>query len=190
MTKTALIVVDAQQTFKNTAYWSESDLPDYLAQQQRLIDGCAARGVPVVQIFHASEQGPFAVAADRRAIDGLNIHPTVTLTKQVHSALAGTGLMAWLIARGITHLIVSGIRTEQCCETTTRQASDAGFKVDFVTEATLTFPMRHAGGRVYTAAEIRERTELVLDGRFARIFTVDGALAALDARTVPLAAAA
>src|SRR5450830_2052743 len=81
MNQTALIVNDAQQTFKNTAYWSESDLPDYLAQQQRLIDGCAARGVPVVQIFHASEQGPFAVAADRRAIDGLNIHPTVTLTK-------------------------------------------------------------------------------------------------------------
>ena len=108
----------------------------------------------------------------------------------MHSALAGTGLMAWLIARGITHLIVSGIRTEQCCETTTRQASDAGFTVDFVTEATLTFPMRHAGGRVYTAAEIRERTELVLDGRFARILSVDGALAALDGRSAPLAAAA
>jgi nicotinamidase-related amidase len=188
--KTALIVVDAQQTFKHTAYWSESDLPAYLEQQQRLIDGCAERGVPVVQIFHASAQGPFAVAENRRAIDGLRIAPAVTFTKHVHSALAGTGLMAWLIAQGIGRLIISGIRTEQCCETTTRQASDSGFKVDFVTEATLTFPMLHHSGRVYTSAEIRERTELVLAGRFARIVSVAEALAALDPAAPALAAAA
>lgn len=66
----------------------------------------------------------------------------------------------------------------QCCETTTRQAADSGFKVDFVSEATLTFPMTHVlSGRVYTPAEIRERTELVLDDRFARIVTVAQALA-------------
>ena len=69
------------------------------------------------------------------------------------------------------------MRTEQCCETTTRAASDAGFEVDFVTEATLTFAMRHANGRTYTPGEIRERTELVLAGRFATICTVAEALA-------------
>jgi nicotinamidase-related amidase len=77
--------------------------------------------------------------------------------------------------------VVSGIRTEQCCETTTRHASDLGFEVVFVTEATLTFPMTHAAGRTWGAGEIQERTELVLDGRFARITTVAGALALLDA---------
>ena len=44
-------------------------------------------------------------------------------------------------------------------------------------EATLTFPMTDAGGRVWSAAEIRARTELVLAGRFARIATVEQALA-------------
>ncbi|MDB5959255.1 MAG: hydrolase [Massilia sp.] len=178
---TALIVIDAQQTFKHTPYWSESDLPEYLARQQELIDGCVRRGVPVVQIFHVDAKGPFAQAALVRTLDGLTIDPAVTFRKQVHSALAGTGLMAWLIARGITRLIISGIRTEQCCETTTRQAADSGFKVDFVTEATLTFPMRHArSGNAYTAAQIRERTELVLEGRFARIVSVAEALSSLD----------
>jgi len=189
--KTVLLVIDAQQSFKHAPYWSESDLPAYLAQQQRLIDGCAKRGVPVVQIFHADEKGPFSVAADRRAIDGLQIDPRITFTKRVHSALGGTGLMTWLISQGIGHLIVSGIRTEQCCETTTRQAADSGFTVDFVTEATLTFAMRHArSGRSYTTAEIRERTELVLEGRFARIVSVAEALTALDPVAPPIAAAA
>ena len=78
-------------------------------------------------------------------------------------------------------LIVSGIRTEQCCETTTRHASDLGFSVDYVTDATLTFPMTHASGVVLSAADIKLRTELVLSGRFARIATVEEALGARKA---------
>jgi nicotinamidase-related amidase len=74
-------------------------------------------------------------------------------------------------------VIVSGIRTEQCCETTTRHASDSGYKVDYVTEATLTFPMVHPKtGRTFSAEEIKEKTELVLGDRFARIATVEHAL--------------
>ena len=61
----------------------------------------------------------------------------------------------------IRRLIVSGIRTEQCCETTTRHASDIGYKVDYVTEATLAFAMTDRRGRVWSPQEIKERTELV-----------------------------
>jgi hypothetical protein len=49
--------------------------------------------------------------------------------------------------------------------------------VRYVTDATLTFPMQARSGREFSAAEIRERTELVLDGRFARIVTTADALA-------------
>jgi nicotinamidase-related amidase len=78
---------------------------------------------------------------------------------------------------GIEEILVTGIRTEQCCETTTRHASDAGFKVTFATDATLTFPMESRSGRKFSTADIRERTELVLDGRFARIVSTANALA-------------
>jgi nicotinamidase-related amidase len=73
---------------------------------------------------------------------------------------------------------VSGIRTEECCETTARHASDSGFEVDFVIDATLTFAMKHPrNGRTYTAAEVKEQTELVLSsGQFARIASVKEAL--------------
>ena len=97
--------------------------------------------------------------------------------KSKHSALVGTGLDTWLTQRGIRRLIVSGIRTEQCCETTSRHASDRGWAVDYVTGATLTFAMTHPGGQRFSPAEIKERTELVLAGRFARIATVEEALA-------------
>jgi isochorismate hydrolase len=97
--------------------------------------------------------------------------------KHVHNAFTDTGLDRWLRTRGIRKLIVTGIRTEQCCETTTRVASDLGYEVDFVGDATLTFPMTDPrSGRQFSAAEIRERTELVLRDRFARIATVEEAL--------------
>nr|WP_255612427.1 hypothetical protein [Serratia sp. EWG9] len=49
----------------------------------------------------------------------------------------------------------------------------------FVTEATLTFPMRHPGGEVFTPAQLKRHTETVLVDRFARIASVDEALAQL-----------
>ncbi|WP_263263277.1 isochorismatase family protein [Pseudomonas sp. RIT-PI-S] len=178
MTRSALIVIDAQQSFRHSPYWSETDLPGYLEKQQALIDGCARQGIPVVQIFHVANEGAFSLASGHvRALEGLSISPSVTFHKQYHSALASTPLAAWLTQHGISRLIISGIRTEQCCETTTRHASDSGFAVDYVSEATLTFAMTHKrSGRTYSAAEIRERTELVLEGRFARIVTVAQAL--------------
>ena len=175
---TALIVVDAQESFRHRPYWSEDDAPAYLRNQQALIDGAKARGIPVVQIFHVEDDGAFSFASGFvKVIEGLLIKPDVTFHKRCHSALIGSGLDVWLVQHGIRRLIVSGIRTEQCCETTTRHASDSGYAVDFVGEATLTFPMTGRDGRRWTPAEIRARTELVLDDRFARIATVEEALA-------------
>ncbi len=52
--------------------------------------------------------------------------------------------------------------------------------MDYVTEATLTFSMTHPGGQHFNPAEIKTRTELVLAGRFARIATVEAALAGAE----------
>lgn len=178
MNRKALIVIDAQHSFRHSTYWSENDLPAYLDKQQALIDGCVQHGIPVIQVLHVEDQGHFSLASGNvRALSELSINPDLIIHKRYHSAFAGTPLAARLTEMGVTTVIISGIRTEQCCETTTRQASDSGLNVDFVSEATLTFPMTHArSGRTYTAAEIRERTELVLEGRFARIASVAQAL--------------
>lgn len=176
-TDTALIVIDVQESFRHRPYFREEGLPAFLERQQALIDGAKAAGIPVVQVFHVEESGPFSEGSGLvAALTPLRIEPDAVFRKRRHSALVGTGLDVWLTKTGIRCLIVSGIRTEQCCETTTRHASDLGFAVDFVGEATLTFPMTDASGREWSAAEIRTRTELVLAGRFARIATVAEAL--------------
>ena len=184
--KQALVVIDVQESFRQRPYFRAEELPEFLRNVQSLIDRAAQRGIAVVQVFHREPgddaANPFTAASGFvRTMPELAIRPDAVFHKQVHSALFGTDagggtLEAWLRAHGIDELLVTGIRTEQCCETTARHASDVGFAVRYVTDATLTFPMRTRSGREVSAAEIRERTELVLDQRFARIVSSAEAL--------------
>ena len=175
----AVLVIDVQQSFLHAPYWREDDVPLFREKLLKLLDAAKARGWPIVRILHEDDDAHFTAASGMvRPLDWVPEAHDVVFRKRVHNAFTDTGLQAWLRERGIGRVIVSGIRSEQCCETTTRVASDLGFAVDYVTEATLTFPMVHAGsGRRYDVEEIKQRTELVLDGRFARIRSVDDVLA-------------
>ena len=177
--KTALLVVDVQQSFQQRPYWREDDVEPFLTHVQKLIDKATAAGIPVLQVFHIEEQdGPTGAFSSKsghvKALSALRISPTEVFRKEVHSSLYGRAadgrtLEQWLRDFGIEHVVVTGIRTEQCCETTTRHASDAGFKVTYALDATLTFPMVSKSGRTWSPAELMERTELVLHGRFADV---------------------
>jgi len=179
---TALLLIDVQQSFRARPSWSDADLPAFLAHSNALLAGCAERGIPVVRIFHTdgprSATNPFAPESGLvRPLDGLApFDASVTIEKHRHSALVGTGLGVWLHQQGISRLIIAGIRTEQCCETTARHASDEGWTVDFVPDAMLTFDMQTPAGERLSAAAIRERTETVLAGRFVTLCSVAQAL--------------
>lgn len=180
---TCLLVIDAQQSFTRRPFYTPHGVPPYLAAQNALIEGAAALGVPVVRVLHSagepSPDNPFALASGCvRPLEGLAAFAEAAhFTKSRHSALVGTGLDVWLTQRGIRRLIVSGIRTEQCCETTARHASDLGWQVDFVPAATLTWDMAQPNGRTLAAADIQLRTATVLQDRFAHVCGVDEALA-------------
>jgi nicotinamidase-related amidase len=180
---TALLLIDVQQSFVSRPYWSPAEVPAFLDRVNALVAGCAAQGLPVVRIFHAdgprSADNPFAPESGLvRVLDGVAPYDAAfAVEKHRHSALVGTPLLPWLREHGIGRVMIAGIRTEQCCETTARHTSDEGFEVDFVTGATLTFDMKTPAGAVLSAAQIRERTETVLAGRFATLVDVDQALA-------------
>jgi nicotinamidase-related amidase len=180
--QTALLLVDVQESFVHRPYYRADAAAVFLKHANALVAGCVAQGVPIVRIFHTDgpdeASNPFAPASGLiRPLQGLvDFTAAATFEKHRHSALVGTGLAVWLHQNGIRRVVVAGIRTEQCCETTTRHASDEGWEVDYVTEATLTFDMHTPSGSVLTAAQITERTATVLAGRFATLTTVQQAL--------------
>ena len=173
----ALIVVDAQESFRQRPGWADFSHPDIVGSVNQLVDLARAQNDLVVWVLHAEpgSRGVFDPTSGHvRLLDGLA--PTgdeATITKTVHNAFTSTNLQQMLTSRGVKELQICGIRTEQCCETTARVGSDLGFDVTFVTDATSTSPLPHwRTGAVLPTADIITRTEYALAGRFATIATV------------------
>ena len=168
---TALIVIDVQESFRQRESWQAASDPDVADKVALLVEHARLHGRPVVWVLHA-EPGSGTVfdpaLGHVRLIEGLA--PAAgepVLTKTAHNAFTTTNLQQILTEAGVRELIVCGIRTEQCVETTARVGSDLGYQVVFVTDATTTNPVGGLG-----ADAIIERTEAVLRDRFARIATV------------------
>lgn len=170
-----LLVIDVQESFRSRDYFDANALPAYLQAQNQLIAACVEKNMPIVRVFHTDAvddaHNPFSLASGQvTPLTGLtDFDASLTIYKQRHSAFVGTNLSVWLTQKNIQQLIISGIRTEQCCETTTRHASDLGYDVMFALDATLTFDMQYANGEVFAANDIKQRTATVLQGRFADV---------------------
>jgi isochorismate hydrolase len=60
------------------------------------------------------------------------------IDKNRYSAFQGTDLDDWLRKNGVEDLIISGVMTNLCCETTARDAFGLDYRVFFVADATAT----------------------------------------------------
>jgi len=193
----ALIVIDVQESFRQRPLWEAVSNPSIVEQVNRLVDAARARDDLVVWVLH-SEPGTGAAfdpaCGHVRLIDGLGPREgEPIITKTSINAFTTTNLQQLLTTRGIRDLVLCGIRTEQCCETTARVASDLGYEVTFVTDATATFPIPHrdaptdrtvaeilADPLTLSALDVVTRTEYALAGRFAtirRVAELTGAVA-------------
>ena len=188
-TGTALIVIDVQESFRQRESWQAASDPDIARQVSRLVDHARGRGDLVVWVLH-SEPGSDTVfdpaLGHVRLIDPLA--PAAgepVLTKTSHNAFTTTRLQQILTEHGVRALVTCGIRTEQCVETTTRLASDLGYEVTFVVDATATEPLADpdapagrplaevlADPRTLLPQDVIERTRYALAGRFATVTTV------------------
>jgi len=173
MTK-ALIIIDTQDSFFETDYWQDKDFASFKSNLLSVISAFKANEHPIVKVLHSREDAcnsPFNPKTGLvKPMAFLPQDFTKVFYKSVHNAFTDTGLTMWLKRNQIETLVITGIRTEQCCETTARVAFDLGFTVEFVTDATLTFDMRcPTTNTPYSSAEIQARTNLVLANRFASI---------------------
>lgn len=187
--RSALLVVDIQDSFKAIpSRWEQRSNPKFEENVDRLIQAWRGAGLPVIFVLHTDPDPGFDTASPFfKLMDFLKPEAgEPVILKNTRNAFTSTNLQEMLREKGVERLVVTGISTEQCCETTTRVAADLGFDVDFVTEATRTFPITdEATGEGLSTDEIVRRTEMVLRGRFARIATVDGLVKELAGAAVP-----
>jgi nicotinamidase-related amidase len=176
ITQSALLVVDAQDSFKAMPRWERRNNPDFEKNVGALIAAYRAANLPVVFFLHTDSDEGFATDSPLFKLMDF-IKPRggePVFVKNTRNCFTSTALQPYLIEKSVRRVTIAGIQMEQCCETTARVAADLGYAVDFVTDATMTFPIPNwdKPGEELGVDAICERTEYALRRRFARIVTV------------------
>jgi len=92
------------------------------------------------------------------------------VTKQVNSAFHGhPDLHTWLRGEGISEIVICGITTNHCCDTTARVGGNLGYDVLFALDATHTFDRTGPDGTTLTADQLATATATNLHGEFASV---------------------
>jgi len=170
----AMIVIDVQTALVEAHPYREETLVDTI---QRLLAACRAEGIPVIYVQHGDEDlvsgtpgWEIAAAVAPRAGE-------TVFEKHFNSAFRGTGLHGHLRGLGAKELLICGMQTEYCVDTSVKVAFELGYTVTVPRGGTGTFD-----NGLFTARDLTNFYEnYIWEGAFARIAPVDTLLAEIGA---------
>lgn len=121
-----------------------------------------------------------------RDTDSWQIHPDVAeryhdmvIEKHMPGSFTGTGLEECLRSCKVDAVTICGYMTHMCCDSTARQATHLGFKVEFLSDATGTVDISNNAGAV-SAEELHRAILVTQASRFSRVTTTAEWIASLD----------
>jgi biuret amidohydrolase len=188
--RTALIDVDLQRCFVQGGPLASPDGLAVVERVNRLARACRPAGALVVHtrmsvkpdrsdagvmtelvpafIIDLLADGPASAGLH----DALEVDPAdIILGKPRYGAFHGTDLEQILRSRGLDTVIITGIATNICCQTTAREAAKHDFHVFFVSDATATIEMDGV-----PANYLQRVTCASLGQVFAQVVTLDDIL--------------
>jgi nicotinamidase-related amidase len=172
-TNTALIIVDVQKFFENPR-WGNRNNPQAEENIALLLEKWRATERPIYHIQHVEGDELHPARQFKEFIKPLT--GELIIQKSVNSSFIGTNLESSLRERQIDTLVIVGLTTNHCVETTTRMAGNLGFNTFLVSDATATFDRTGPDGTVYSAETIHNMTMVNLHGEFATIVTTEQVL--------------
>ena len=176
MTK-ALLIIDIQNDYfaGGAMQLVGSDAAAHNAA--RILASFREQGLPVIHVQHLalSPTATFFLPGT----DGAKIHESVApidgetvITKNFPNSFRGTNLKDVLDGLSLEQLVVVGMMTHMCIDTSVRAANDFGFKVTLVSDACATLDLEF-DGRTVAAADVQVSYLAAIDGSFATIVTTD-----------------
>lgn len=134
--KTALLIIDVQQALCSGAH-AAFDVDAVVDRINGLSAAARAAGAPVVLIQHEESDGPLLHgSAAWQLYQRLAVGPDdIRLRKTATDAFHRTELRALLQARGVEQLVVCGLHSDFCVDTTVRRALALGFPVVLASDA-------------------------------------------------------
>ncbi len=185
--RTALVNVDMQNAFVESTPLSAPSGTALIEPINRLAAACRDVGMMVIHTVHVTREDgsnlgtmgeliePVRAGYIKKGSQTAKLHAgihvgerDIILEKPRYGSFTGTDLDQILRGNGIDSIIIAGICTNICCETTAREAGMRDYRVFFTSDGTETFPL--AG---LSVDEIKRATHATLGAAFANIVSID-----------------
>jgi len=180
---TALLIIDIQNDYFPGGRMELVGSPEASLEAKALLEAFRSRKLPVIHVQHVSTRpGATFFLPDT---DGVRIHDNVrpapgepVVTKHFPNAFRETGLAETLRERGIDALVIAGMMSHMCIDTSTRAAADAGFACTLAHDACATRDLAFGEAKI-PAAQVHAAFMAAMNGAFAKVVTAGEAIAAL-----------
>jgi nicotinamidase-related amidase len=170
---TALLLIDIQNDYFAGGRMALRG-PDAAARQAAaLVARFRAAGDPIVHVRHVADQpdATFFLPDTEGALIHSSVEPApgeIVIEKHQPNAFLATPLGEHLETVGATSLVIAGMMTHMCVDSTTRAASERGFDCVVVADACATRDLNYNG--VQVGADLVHAAFLAaLDGTFAAV---------------------
>ncbi|MGL4393089.1 MAG: isochorismatase family protein [Fusobacteriaceae bacterium] len=163
MSKKVLLVIDVQIGVINLNIFDSNRILDNI---NILINKARASKTPIIFVRHFENSGELA-----KTHANFNIHPKLNyssenliIDKDTPNPFLGTKLNDELKKLGATSLVVCGLMTEYCIDTTCRVGRSHGYEIELVKDAHST-----CDNKVLLASQIINHHNETLDGHFVKL---------------------
>ncbi|SEH85103.1 isochorismatase-like [Akkermansia glycaniphila] len=175
MMNPGLLLIDIQNDYFTGGKWELHRAEQAAAQASGILDRFRSRNLPVFHIQHINlkEGAPFFVPNT----PGAEIHRQVApvpgetlIVKHAPDSFFQTDLHLQLERRHIGHLVVCGMMTHMCVDTTVRAAKNYGYGITLIEDACATKDLLWHGASL-AAPAVQAVFMAALNGTFAEIST-------------------
>jgi nicotinamidase-related amidase len=181
--KTALLLIDIQNDYFPGGNMELEGMKQASDNAATLLSEFRQRQLPVIHIQHIAVQpGATFFLPDTQ---GANIHPSVTplgsetvIIKNYPNSFRNTGLLAHLKEQQISHLVIAGMMTHMCIDSSTRAACDLEFSIKLASDACATRALTFADVHI-SASDVQNTYLASLNGSFAEVLSTQEIIAGL-----------
>ncbi|MBP2617573.1 cysteine hydrolase family protein [Chryseobacterium jejuense] len=159
MESTALLIIDVQNDYFPRGKMTLEGAEQAAKNTQQVLGYFRKNNLPVIHIRHIStnEGATFFLPGTSGAEIYSLVSPLTNekvIEKHFPNSFRETELLSYLQSKNIKNLIITGMMTDVCIESTTRASFDFGFNNTIIGDATATRD-RELNGKVVKAAEVQ-----------------------------------
>jgi nicotinamidase-related amidase len=174
--KQALVIIDVQNDYFSNGKMTLHEPEKALAEIQKLEAYFNKNKLPIIYIQHIKEN-PQADFFGRNTV-GAALHSglattnhSIIIEKHYPNSFIETRLQSTLIELAVEQVVITGMMTHMCIDSTTRASAELGFQPVLIADATATKTLNFAETSI--SAQVVESAFLSALTNFAEVFTTD-----------------